>query len=119
MPLAYFHGEGILFSFLIHSFFALIGGAVLIYGLKKYKSRQGAVVAVGYVAVTLVITLLSQRFNGLLETVALGLTVPWRMVVPCYNLDNSCTLSLGVSFVCALVNAALLYFLVVWLTRVK
>ncbi len=119
MPLAYFHGEGMLFSFLIHSFFVLIGGAVLLHGLKKYKSRPGVVVAAGYVAITLVITLLSERFNGLFEIVALGLTVPWRMVVPCDNLDSSCSLSLGVSFVCALLNAAILYFLVVWLTRVK
>ena len=91
----------------------------MIYGLKKYQSRSGLLVAVGYVAVTLITALLSQQFNGLFEIVALGLTIPWRIVVPCYNLDNSCSLTTGVAFVCALLNAAILYFLVVWLTRGK
>jgi hypothetical protein len=117
IPLAFFHGERILFSSLIHSFFVLIGVAVLIYGLKKYKSRLGVLVATGYVAITLVVTLLSEQFNGLFEIIALGLTIPWRIVMPCYNLDESCSLSLGVSFVCALLNATILYFLVVWLSR--
>ena len=119
MLLAYFHGERILFSFLIHNLFALIGGVVLIYGLKKYESWPGTGAAFGYVAVTLIITLLSQQFNSFFEIIALGLTFPWGMVIPCYGFDNSCSLSLWVSFVCALLNAAPLYFLVVWLTRVK
>lgn len=120
MPLAYFHGEGIVFSFLIHSFFALLGGAVLLYGLLKYKSLQSAMVAVGYMAVTLIITLLFQSLNSLLlESIAWGLTLPWNMVVPCYNLDRLCPLSLGVSFICAQLNAAVLYFLVMWLARVE
>ena len=50
MLLAYFHGEGILFSFLIHGFFGLLGGAVLLYGLVRYKSLVGVAMATGYVA---------------------------------------------------------------------
>ena len=30
MTLAYLHGEGILFSFLVHAFFALLGGGVIV-----------------------------------------------------------------------------------------
>src|ERR1700675_2940113 len=116
MLLAYFHGEGILFSFLIHVFFGLLGGAVLLFGLVRYKSLLGAMMAVGYVAATLTLTSLSQR-NILLESAGWLLTLPWNAVVPCYNLDRSCPLSLAVAFICAELNAAILYFLVVWLSR--
>ena len=92
MQLAYLHGEGILFSFLIHCFFALLGGAALLYGLVKRPSMPGAAVAVGYVIVTSTLTLLSRSFG----------------------LDRSCQMTPGVSFICAELNAAVLYFLVAW-----
>ena len=127
MPLAFFHGEGMLPSVLIYSFLVLIGVRVLIYGLKKYDSRSGFMVAVGYIAVTLIAIFLSNLFRGLFEIiadffeiVALGLTLPWRMVLPCSYIEvKSCPLTPGVAFVCALLNAAILYFLIVWLTRGK
>src|SRR6266567_1425211 len=100
MLLAYFHGEGILFSFLIHVFFGLLGGAALLFGLARYKSLLGVVLAVGYVAATLTLTSLSQR-NLLIESGAWLLTLPWNAVIPCYNLDRSCSLTLAVSFICA------------------
>lgn len=53
MLLAYFHGEGVLFGFLIQVFFGLLGGAVLLYGLVRYRSLLGVEMAVGYVAVRL------------------------------------------------------------------
>ena len=116
--LGYVHGEGILFSFLIHVFFALIGAAALIYGVVRYKSLAGVAVAILYIVVTLIVVSLSQR-NLLLENAGWVLTLPWNAVLPCYNLDRSCTLSLPVSFICTEFNAAILYFLTVWLSRRK
>lgn len=115
MQLAYLHGEGILFSFLIHGFFALLGGAVLLYGMARHPSLPGAAAAVGYVIVTVTLALLSQGFGSvLLESIAWTLTLPWNTVVPCYGLNSSCRVTPGVSFVCAELNAAVLYFLVAW-----
>ena len=116
--LAYFHGEGILFSFLIHVLFGLIGAAALIYGLVRYTSLVGVVMAIVYIVVTLTVVFLSQKYL-LLEIVGWVLTIPWSAVLPCYNLDRSCSLSLAVSFICAELNAAILYFLTVWLSRRK
>jgi hypothetical protein len=118
MLLAYFHGEGVLFSFLIHVFFGVVGSAVLIYGLVKFRSLVGVTIAVCYVAVTLVIALISRGLsNPRLEIAGWALTLPWSAIVPCYNLDRSCSLSLAVLLICAELNAATLYFLVVWLRR--
>ena len=116
--LAYFHGEGILFSFLIQVFFGLLGGGVLLYGVVKYKSLLGVMIAVAYAGVTLAVNFLSRR-NLLLESAGWVLTLPWNAVVPCYNLDRSCPLTLAVSFICAELNGSILYFLVVWLSRPK
>lgn len=118
MFLAYFHGEGILFSLLIQVFFGVLGVAVLSYGLVKYKSLLGAVIAIGYVGVTLLVAFLSQR-SLMLESAGWVLTLPWNAVLPCYNFDRSCSLSLAVSFICAELNATILYFLTVWLSRSK
>src|SRR4026207_1096968 len=116
--LAYFHGEGILFSFLIHVFFGVLGGATLLYGLVKYKSLVGVTVAIVYVSMTLIVASLSQA-NLWLESLGWALTFPWNAVVPCYNLDSSCTLSRTVSLICSELNATILYFLIVWLSRFK
>ena len=116
--LAYFHGEGILFSFVIHVFFGLLGGVVLLYGLVRYKSLVGAAVAIGYVTLTLTVAYVSQG-NLLLEWAAGVLTLPWNVVLPCYGLDRTCTLSRAVAFICAELNAAILYFLIVWRSRAK
>lgn len=118
MLLAYFHGEGILFSFLIQVFLGLLGGAVLLFGLVKYKSLIGSAIAVGYVAVTLTVVVFSLSVSSpKLEFAGWVLTLPWNVVVPCYNLNRSCPLSLPVSFICAELNAVILYFLVRWLSR--
>lgn len=116
--LTYFHGEGILFSFLTHVFFGVLGGAALLFGLVKSKSLLGVTVAFAYVAATSIVTSLSPG-NLWLESVAWTLTLPWNAVVPCYNLDSSCPLSVAVSLICAALNAAILYFLIVWLSRQK
>jgi hypothetical protein len=120
MTLAYFHGEGILFSSLIHLLFALLGGGLLLYGLAKYRSWAGAGVAAGFAAAALIATTLSQRVSSLLlETIVWGLTLPWNQIVPCYNLDSRCPLSPGVALICVVLNAAALYFLVAWVARMK
>ena len=116
--LAYFHLEGILFSFLTHVFFGVLGGGALLYGLVKYKSLAGATTAFVYVAVTSIVASLSQ-INLWLESLGWALTFPWNAVVPCYNLDSSCPLTLAVSLICSGLNAAVLYFLIVWLSRPK
>ena len=116
--LAYFHGEGILFSFLTHVFFSVVGGAALLYGLVKYKSLVGVTIAVVYVALTFIVVSLSTG-NLWLESIGWALTLPWNAIVPCYNLDDSCPLSLAVALICSVLNAAILYFLIVWLSRSK
>ena len=116
--LTYFHGEAILLRFLAHVFFGMLGGVALLYGLVKYKSLAGVTIAVAYVAVTLIVTSLSPG-NLWLESIAWTLTLPWNAVVPCYKLDSSCALSLTVSLICSELNAAILYFLIVWLSRSK
>lgn len=118
MILTYFHGEGILFSFLTHVFFGVLAGAALLYGLVKYKSLVGVTVAFVYVAVTLTVVSLSNG-NLWLEGVGWALTFPWNLVVPCYNLDDSCPLSLAVALICSGLNAAVLYSLIVWLSPSK
>lgn len=116
--LAYLHGEGILFSFLIQVFFGVVGAAVLLYGFVRFKSWLGVAIAVGYVALTMVVAFILERVaNHGLEIAGWALTLPWNAVVPCYNLQRSCSLTLPVSFICAELNAAILYFLVVWLCR--
>ena len=120
MQLAYLHGEGILFSFLIHCFFVLLTAAVLLYGVVKYKSSLGTLIAAGYVVVTLIFILLAQTYgNLLLESVVWTLTLPWNRVVPCYNLDSTCQLTVSVSLICAGLNATVLYFLVARVSRRK
>lgn len=69
--------------------------------------------AIGYVGLIVVYVFISQQFsNPLLESIATILTLPWSVMLPCYNLDHSCSLSLGVSFICAELNAAVIYFLI-------
>ena len=117
MALAYLHGEGILFSSVIHAFFGLGGGVLLLFGILKFRSAVGAAIALAYVTTTFVCALLSQRFGQ--SSIIEVLTWPWSLILPCYNLDRSCPLSLGVAFICAELNAAILYFLVVLGSRLK
>lgn len=114
----YFHGEGILFSFLTHAFFAIAGAVALLFGLLKYKSLNGAITALVYVAATMLVVLLSQK-SFTPETFGWLLTLPWNLVVPCYNLDSTCPLTPAVAFICAELNATVFYFLIAWLSRLK
>jgi len=118
--LAYLHGEGILFSFLVHIFFVLVGGGALLYGLVKYGSWAGTVAAAGYAAVALIIIILSQSLSSLLmESIVWTLTLPWNQIVPCYNLDRGCPMSPAVALICVVLNGAALYFVVAWGARAK
>lgn len=74
--------------------------------------------AIGYVALTLIVAYVSQG-NLLLEWAGGVLTLPWNAVLPCYGLDRTCTLSVAVAFICAELNAATLYFLIVWRSHAK
>lgn len=89
MLLAYLHGEGILYSFVIQVFFGLLGGAALLYGWMKFKSSRGVAIALSYLALTMVVMLISERVNHKLEIVGRALTFPWNAIVPCYNLDST------------------------------
>jgi hypothetical protein len=107
------HGEGIVFSFLTHLFISAVAVAVFVYGLMKYKSFPGAAVAIIYVILTLICVMLSISLESLMfESIAWALTLPWNMVVPCYNFDSRCPLTEGFTLVCAALNGTLLYFLV-------
>lgn len=47
---------------------------------------------VGYVALTMVVKFIFERVaDPRLEIVGWALTLPWNAVVPCYNLDRSCS----------------------------
>jgi ABC-type sugar transport system permease subunit len=116
--IVYFHGEGVLFSFMIQVFLGVVAGALLSYGIVKFKSLVGVMIAVGYATATFVTTFISQVVGSpRLEIAGWTLALPWSAIVPCYNLARSCSLTLPVSIICAGLNAAILYFLVVWLGR--
>lgn len=90
------HGEGIVFSFLTHVFISAVAVAVFVYGLMKYKSFPGAAVAIIYVILTLICVMLSISLESLMfESIAWALTLPWNMVVPCYNFDSRCPVNRG------------------------
>ena len=111
MPLGYLHGEGIVFSTLIHGFAGLLGGAVLLFAIYKFRSVVASAVALAYLSITVLSVLLSQTFdNSAAAIIGATLTLPWRLILPCYNLDRSCPLSAGVAFICAVLNAAVLCF---------
>jgi hypothetical protein len=103
----------------IHAFFGLLGGVLLLFGILKFRSAVGAAIALAYITITFVCALLSQRFGHSQSGIIEALTLPWSLILPCYNLDRSCPLSLGVAFICAELNAAVLYFLVVLGSRLK
>lgn len=115
--LAFFHGEGPFFSFIIHGFFTIISSALLIYGLRRFRSVLAFLVALAYFGFTLTVTSFAQQSDPALEIFASGLTVPWSMFMPCDGFSQCTSLPLGVAFVCALLNATILYFVVVWFTR--
>ena len=120
MALVFFHGEGILFSTLIHTFFGLIAGAALLFGVLKFRSAAGILIALAYITISLVGVWLSQKSgHSQLGNLSLALTLPWSLILPCYNLDRSCPLTLGVAFICVEINAAVLYFLVVFGSLLK
>lgn len=120
MSVAYFHGEGILFSGLVHGLFFLSVGAALLFGLLKYSSKPGAYIAIAYIAVTLICNLLALNTGSVILAGATNLlTLPWNLVLPCYGLDRSCPLSPVVAFLSAELNAAVLYFLVAFVSSVK
>ena len=113
MYLAYLHGEGVVFSSLIYGFFLLLGGFALKFGLSKYGSKVGAYVAIGYIGFVMACGFLSLNLGSvLLNNIATWLTLPWNLILPCYGFARSCSLSLGVAFVSAELNAAVLYFLI-------
>jgi hypothetical protein len=112
------HGEGIIISFLAHLFISGVGVALFVYGLLKYKSLLGAAVAIVYVILTLICVMLSISLESLMfESLAWALTLPWNLVVPCYNFDSRCPLTEGVALVCATLNATVLYFVVSWVAN--
>ena len=120
MYLAYFHGERILFSFLIHGFLVVLSSVALLYGLLKYKSKFGALVVLGYAGLVVASVLIYQLLGNLLfESIATMLTLPWSLLLPCYGLDSSCSLSLGVALICAELNAAIIYLLIAITSRRK
>jgi hypothetical protein len=113
MSITYLHGEGIVFSLLIYAFFFLLANGALLFGLLKLGSKLGGYIAIGYIALTLICTLLALNLGSvILEGLSKMLTWPWNLIIPCYNLDTLCPLSLGVAFISAELNAAVLYFLV-------
>lgn len=118
MYFAYFHGEGILPSALIHGFMLLIGSYALIFGLRKYKSKIGAYVVMAYVGLILITALIYAQFSiPSIERITLMLTLPWSLILPCYYMARSCSLSSGVILVSAVLNAAIIYLLIATTSR--
>lgn len=117
----FLHGEGILLGFLFQCLLALLGGVACVYGLVKHFSTPAAVIAFGYFVLTFFCALLFLR-NGILalETVALALTLPWNLIMPCFDFyTGPCRLSVGGAFICAELNAAVLYHVVAWKLRLE
>jgi hypothetical protein len=120
MYFAFFHGEGIFFSFLIHSFVFLVGIGVLIFGLRKFKSKIGEYVVMAYAGLVLIAGLIYQQSSNLvIESITSMLTLPWSLILPCYNMDHSCSLSFGMISSSASLNAAIIYLLTAIISRRK
>lgn len=118
MYFGFFHGEGILFSSLIHGFALLVGGGALIFGLLKYKSKTGVYVVMAYAGLVLITTLIYQSFsNPMSESITLMPTLPWNLILPCYGLARSCSPSSGVILISAVLNAAIIYLLTAIISR--
>ena len=114
-----FHGETIVAGLLIQLLLGLLGAIACIYGVLKYRSLPAIVIAFSYFVMTLLSALLFFRAGILpFETVALALTLPWNLIMPCFDSYlGPCRLSLGGAFICAELNAAVLYYLVAWKSR--
>jgi hypothetical protein len=118
MYFAFFHGEGIVYSFLIHGFVFLVGIRALIFGLRKFKSKIGEYVVMAYVGLVLITALIYQQSsNPMIESITLMLTLPWSLILPCYNMDHSCSPSFGVVSSSASLNAAIIYLLIATISR--
>lgn len=118
MYFAFFHGEGIFFSFLIHGFVFLVGIGLLMFGLRKFKSKIGEYFVMAYVGLVLITALIYQQSsNPVIESITLMLTLPWSLILPCYNMDHSCSPSFGVVSSSASLNAAIIYLLIAIILR--
>lgn len=118
MDFAFFHGEANLPNVLIKGFTLLVASYVLIFGLRKYKSRIGAYVVIAYFGLVLITALIYAQFsNPLIESIASMLTLPWSLILPCSYMVHSCSLSPGAILVSAVLNAAIIYLLVAAISR--
>ena len=114
-----FHGEGILYSFLAHLFFGGVAVASLIYGLLRRRSKLGVLFASIYLLPTLAVGALLRDGGGAVRAqfAASLVTLPWNLIVPCYNLDTGCDVTPVVLLICAGLNASVLYYLGLWVSR--
>jgi hypothetical protein len=115
------HGEVIVFGWLIQCVLALVGGVAWVYGMVKYPSMPAGVIAFAYFATTFICAQLFLGTNTLaLERVVLALTLPWNLIMPCFDFYRGpCRLSKGGAIICAELNAAALYYIVIWTARRK
>ena len=121
MQLLFFHGEAILIDFLKQCLLGLLATVACVYGLVKYRSVPATVVAFAYFAITCLCALLYFRAGiSSFGSFALALTLPWNLIMPCFDFyTGPCRLSLAGAFICAGLNAAVIYYVVVWIQRGK
>ncbi len=120
-PFLFIHGESIVLGFLLQCLLALLGVVACVYGVVKYPYMPAMIIAFGDFAVTIICALLFFRAGILASrSVTLALTLPWNLMMPCFDpYLGPCRLSLGGAFICAELNAAVLYYLVVWKWRTE
>ena len=116
MLLFILHGEGILFSSVAHLILGAVAGFALVIGLLRARSRAVMYLAAAYLLPTLLVGALLKT-KGWTQMAAILLTLPWNMIVPCYNLDDSCPVTRSVLLICAGLNAAALIHSGNWLAR--
>ncbi len=121
MNLAFSIGRGPMWSWLLIGFIIVIIASVIFYGWRQYASSFTARLAKWYLLVAAVPCLLLLFGNGIAFWSMVGgtiLTLPWSLFIPDLLIDWLGNRALGgMLFICAEMNAALLYTIAVISSR--
>ena len=121
MSLAFGMGRGPMWSWFLVGFIILAVGSVIFYGWRQYASAFTARLARWYLLVAAVPCLFLLFDNGVNFPAMAGgviLTLPWSLFIPDLLIDSLGNRALsGMLFICAEMNAVLLYIVAVLSSR--
>ena len=105
--------------------FSISIGAI-IFGLRRYKSRLGGMIALAYLILTFIACIMPLYFYVVHRKLALMwhvfaifLTLPWSFLLTEVSIADGSSLFMEISElgVYALLNTAVIYFTIVWINR--